>query len=353
MTDVSIDDLKNFYNQKGNIVKKLENKLSIRYPFIVLIFVLSLYGSGFLISVWIDKVIPFLNSWIFLAGSFCLCIAAISILYFESSYFSKLLELRSFFDVSDETYYVWLKSIVAIIYKPFFYILFGLPILAIGVQSIINFCLTRPSEFWPGITVELMSSDLFIGYLFLWSIIVMLILGFVIYVAIVVCYKAVKIFVRLPMFFNFFHPDGVFGLSSVLNYFLRLMALYFFVASVGSAVFLTKPDFGTYCFIVGISLPGIGFFMIFYSIHKSLALSKKILLSQIETVCRPLVKSPIPSGDNSKIQVILLLFREIMDKSDWPINISFYTKSIGLFLSPTISFLLKIGLPEIFKLLPF
>jgi hypothetical protein len=154
---------------------------------------------------------------------------------------------------------------------------------------------------------------------------------------------------KLPIVFNFFHPDGIFGLKPLLSYFLKLMALYFFDASVASAVFLTKPGLGAYLFILGVSLPGIiGFFLVFYSVHKSLALSKENLLSKINIAYSSITCSLTPMPSGSKMEVALLLFREIKEKSDWPINIGTSMKGIGLFLSPTISFLMKIALMQIF-----
>jgi len=350
MVNVLKTDVEELYNRKGNFAKKLENKFSIQYPLVILVFVLFLYVVGFLISVKLGNINAFLHSWTFSAGSMCLFVAATIILWFESSYFTVILDARGLFNVSDETYYNWLHDLILRFYKPGWYILFGLPILVLGLQGVIRFCLSRPQEFWPGISVELMASNLFVSYVVVWIIVVSVVVGFITYLAIGACCKVAPRLAKLPIIFNFLHPDGMFGLRPLLSYFLKIMALYFFDASVASAVFLTKPDLGTYVFVAGISLPGlVGFLVVFYCVHKSIAVSKKELLSEISAACSSYIRPPISIPDNGRTQAMLLLFREIKDKSDWPINTGILAKTIGLLFSPTISFLTKILLDYLVK----
>lgn len=210
----------------------------------------------------------------------------------------------------------------------------------------------RAGVFWPGISVNLMRTESFFLYVLIWSLVGSVIVGWVAKLGFYVPVSAYGIIRRLPFSFDFSHPDGILGLAPLTNFYVKIVALYFLDASLVTGVFVTLFSFGSFGFIALVSFPGVFGSLVFgYALHGSIADSREDLLRELHepiTILLDLLKlraNPSPSlVQFANIEALILTYREVREKSPWPLNVSLFGKALGLFASPTLTLLLKIVL---------
>lgn len=345
-------ELEEFHYKHGQFAKRIERIFQVHYCGVIVAFSMLLYLMGVVWALSLGKVTEFLQSWTFTIGTFALCIALATIAWFESSFMTIMWRIRKCFSLSDQDYAREISLLMRHVYSGRWHLLFSVVCFGLPLWSIVTFIAYRRESFWPGISVNLMRADFFFLYVLIWSLVGSVIVGWVAKLGFYVPICAYRTIRRLPFSFDFSHPDGILGLAPLTNFYVKIVALYFLDASLVTGVFVTLFSFGSFGFIALVTFPGVFGSLVFgYALHGSIADSREDLLRELHepiTIlldCLKLRANPSPSlVQLTNIEALILMYREVREKSPWPLNVSLFGKALGLAASPTLTLLLKIAL---------